>query len=251
MDPAIFLKFFGWPGENGEKQAETSGCWGNIDVRFRWAQPPRAQRKDLREFAMEIGNSAELVARLREGDSLAEEEMFRRYVQRLTRLVRSRMSSRLAQRLDADDVVQSVFASFMIDAREGDFVFERAGDLWRLLVTMALHKLGHQIDHHSADKCSMHREQAVGGDGSLSGLSGLALSREPSPDLAAAVSDLVEQVMKSLKNPKWRKILEMRLQGYSPVEIARAVGCSDRRVRQVLGDVKEELRQRGVTIPKA
>src|SRR5664279_5023630 len=50
---------------------------------------------------------AELVARCREGDSQAETLLFERHLQSLLALVRARISTRLAPRFDAEDVVQS------------------------------------------------------------------------------------------------------------------------------------------------
>ena len=58
-----------------------------------------------------------LLERFRGGDDLAAAEIFDRYFQRLTALARSRLSPRLAQRTDPEDIVLSVYRSFFVDAR--------------------------------------------------------------------------------------------------------------------------------------
>jgi DNA-directed RNA polymerase specialized sigma24 family protein len=51
--------------------------------------------------------STELVERWTQGDQAAADELYRRYVGRLTALARGRMSARLARRLDAEDIALS------------------------------------------------------------------------------------------------------------------------------------------------
>ena len=62
--------------------------------------------------------TADLVTRYREGDELAAQELFARYVERLTRLARSRLSPKLSSRFDPDDVVLSAYRSFFLGARD-------------------------------------------------------------------------------------------------------------------------------------
>jgi RNA polymerase sigma-70 factor (ECF subfamily) len=51
--------------------------------------------------------SAVLLARWQEGDSAAAELIFERYVRRLVGLAKTRLSSKMQRRVDAEDVVQS------------------------------------------------------------------------------------------------------------------------------------------------
>jgi hypothetical protein len=51
--------------------------------------------------------SEQLLARFQAGDESAAEEMFRRYVGRLTVFARARLAPRLAKRVDPEDVVLS------------------------------------------------------------------------------------------------------------------------------------------------
>jgi RNA polymerase sigma-70 factor (ECF subfamily) len=181
--------------------------------------------------------SIHLVARWRNGDQVAAGELFQRYAERLAALVRSRLSSRFAQRLDAEDVVQSAYRSFFGHVRDGRFAIERGGDLWRLLVVLALHKLQHQVRHNTAGKRSVDREQCeLPNDERFVD----RISQAPSPIDAVAVADQLEEVMRRLE-PLPRRMLELRLQGHDWSEIATATQRTQRTVRRVLEQIKEQL----------
>src|SRR5262245_8880200 len=104
--------------------------------------------------------SGDLVARWRAGDQQAAEQLFHRYAQRLIALTRSRLPSLLSRRVDAEDVVQSVYRSFFAGAREGRYDLRQGGDLWQLLVTITFHKLYHQVKRNTREKRAIEREQS-------------------------------------------------------------------------------------------
>jgi RNA polymerase sigma-70 factor (ECF subfamily) len=184
-----------------------------------------------------------LVSRWRAGDQDAARELFYRYSERLIALVRTRLSDKVAPRLDAEDVVQSAYRSFFSGVRNNQYVLERSGDLWRLLVGMTIHKLLRQVEHHRAGRRSVEREQSASKTDDWLGLNAEMLAREPSPDDAVAVLDEVEQLMRGL-DARGRRMLEMRLQGFRTTEIANEVQCSDRMVRLVMEEVRDRLSER-------
>ncbi|MBL8798141.1 MAG: sigma-70 family RNA polymerase sigma factor [Planctomycetia bacterium] len=179
----------------------------------------------------------DLVTRWRQGDQAAAKGLFDRYVARLMELVRSRLSAKLAQRIDPEDVVQSAYRSFFAGARQGHFELRQGGDLWRLLVATTLHKLHDQVKRHQAARRSVQAEEPRG---ATDGAAGAAASREPSPLEAAAVVDTLEAVMRQLE-PAERRMLELRLQGYNLDEIGVEVRCSRQTVRRVLERVVSQL----------
>ena len=139
--------------------------------------------------------SRHLLERWREGDQQAATELFERYANRLIGLAQRHLNERLGRRLDAEDVVQSVFNSFFVRTRDGAFILEESGELWRLLVTMTLNKLDDQIRHHTADKRNVTQENHFSSEDSLHGLSAGLLAREPSPEQAAALAEMVQQIL--------------------------------------------------------
>jgi len=184
---------------------------------------------------------ADLVARWQTGDQAAAAQLFQRYAGRLVALARTQLSAKVAHRVDPEDVVQSVYRSFFADSREGRYAVERGGDLWQLLVTMTLHKLTNQANRLGTQKRAVSREQHFGSEDSLFGL-GAPMARQPSPAEAAALADLLEQVLRDLGPPQ-RRIVELRLQGYNLDEIADAIPCSLSSVRRVLEGIKKQLEE--------
>jgi RNA polymerase sigma-70 factor (ECF subfamily) len=187
--------------------------------------------------------SGNLLARWRQGDQEAAAELFRRYAGRLVGLARSRLSGRLGQRVDPEDVVHSVYRSFFAGARDGRYDLQRGGDLWRLLVAITLHKLYHQARDHSTSKRALERDVSFGSEDSLLGMGAQLLSHEPSPVDAAALVDVLEQIMNDLE-PLQRRMLELRLKGCTVEEIAAETERGEATVRRLLDRVKQRLRQR-------
>ena len=191
---------------------------------------------------MSEDSCANLVARWRAGDEQAAAELVQRYTTRLVALARSRLSGNVAHHVDPEDLVQSAYRSFFSKARRDSIEIEPNGDLWQLLVTITLHKLHNQMKRVTAQKRAAQKEQSFGSEDSLLGLRGLALGGDPSPVEALALVDLLEQVMRSLE-PAERRMLEMRLQGYTLAEVAAEVRCSERTVRRTVAEIKERLQR--------
>lgn len=192
---------------------------------------------------MDDVTSAELVARWRQGDQEAATALFQRYFVQLRGLARRLLSAKFAARLDAEDVLQSVYRSFFAGVREDRYVLERSGDLWRLLASITLHKVRHQVARHTAAKRSVRREQTATEDAGRTGPDPAVLAREPSPAEAVAVVEELECVLRDL-SPLHRGMVEWRLQGYSVPEIAAHADRSERLVRLVLEQVRTRLRER-------
>ncbi len=181
--------------------------------------------------------SGVLLAQWRAGDARAADALFARYADRLIGLARARMPARLNVRVDAEDIVQSVYRSLFRGARAGQYTSERGGDLWRLLVAITLHKVTRQLKRNTADKRDMDRETARGDKAEP------WLAREPGPHEAAALTDQVEHLMRRL-TPLQRQALELRLQGHNLYEIATQLERCERTVRRALDDVKRQLKER-------
>lgn len=182
--------------------------------------------------------SINLVARWRQGDQQAAQTLFERYVSQLVALAQSRLSSKLAGRIDPEDVVQSAYRSFFAAARDGRFDLQRGGDLWRLLVATTLHKLHDQVKHHRAQKRNVQRECSLG-DG-LHGIEAEQLARQPSPVEAVALVDEVQEAMRGL-DALHRRVLELRLEGYNLDEIGASIDRCPQTVRRILERIKKGL----------
>jgi RNA polymerase sigma factor (sigma-70 family) len=182
-------------------------------------------------------NSLELLKRWRSGDERAAAEIYDAYVRRLIGLARSRLSQQFSKRFDPEDVVMSAYRSFFVRARDGEFVLEKSGDLWRLLAAITIRKTLAQIEHHRAGK------RRVDGEDSLASQLGVVperLTREPTPDEAVGLIDCLQHVLQA-QSAIDRRILELRLAEGSTDEIAVTVGRSPRTVRRALERIQAEL----------
>ncbi len=187
-------------------------------------------------------DSVDLVNRCREGDQDAEAILFARYARRLVALAQSRLSKKFSRRLDPEDVVQSVFKSFFVRVGDGQFEFSESGDLWSLLARITTNKLNRKIEHHTAAKRQVDKEQAANKD-DLGGAAYEAISREPSPEDVLILEEEIEGLTGDM-NAQQRQIVELRLQGYLLEEIAEEVMRSERTVRRILDRVKNRLKER-------
>ncbi len=192
---------------------------------------------------MDGASSAELLARWRDGDQRAADALFERYVAQLVALTRSRLPQKLARRFDAEDVVQSAYRSFFDKARDDRYVLRRSGDLWRLLAAITKHKLYHRIEYHTAAMRDVAAERHFTQESGVFGLPVLALAHDPSPADAAALDDELEEVLRGLE-PRYHRMVVLRLEGYTEAEIAAATERSERTVRRVLDRLKQRLRER-------
>ena len=182
------------------------------------------------------------MARWRAGDQAAAAELFERYADRLIALARSRLSAKVACRVDPEDVVQSAYRSFFAGARDGRYDLQRGGDLWRLLLAITLHKLYRQVQQHQRQKRAVDREHRLGAGLGFVDLHAHMQAHAPSPVEAVALADELEQFMRRL-DALHRGVLELRLQGYTLEEIARRTDRTERTVRRVLDRIKQQFEQ--------
>jgi DNA-directed RNA polymerase specialized sigma24 family protein len=140
-------------------------------------------------------------------------------------------------------VVQSAYRSFFAHAERGDYVIERAGDLWRILAAITINKLRGQIERHTAQRRDVRREATAGGNHQAPAAHQLALDDEPTADEAAAIAEQLRIIMAEL-TPLERTVLELRLSGGAIDEISTGVRKSERTVRRVLQQIRDRMEQR-------
>lgn len=186
-----------------------------------------------------------VVADLSSGDDGSFADLFDHYAARLAGLVRKRLGWKLARKIDPDDVVQSVFKSFVGLQRRQDVVCENAQALWGLLALMAKRKCGHKIAHFTAACRDVRAEESLlsagpAGDADVRRFVE-AISREPDPQEAAAVFETIRNLLESLDD-RDRTIVRRSLEGLSVEEISTEVERSERTVQRVLKRLGETLR---------
>ena len=170
-----------------------------------------------------------VMERLMAGDPTAEALVVRRYTMQLIALARRQLSQRIRQKTSPEDAVQSAFGSFFKRLRRGQFDLANWDSLWSLLAVITVRKCAARRDYFHASRRDVRREL-----GSVEATTReVPISREPCPDEALALAELVERLLRDLSDAE-RPIVGMCLEGYSIGEICRIQGRAERTVRRVL-----------------
>ena len=188
------------------------------------------------------------IGRLEQGSEQAASEIYQRFARRLIGLARSRLTPSLQVKSDPESVVQSVFRSFFERQAEGQFELDNWGSLWSLLVRITLRKCCDRAAAYHADCRDVRREVAQGPADETPPYADQAWTRDPTPEEAAILADLLEQLMQGLDETQ-KLIVAQRLEGYRVREISTNVGRTERTVHRVLAQVQEAL-QRLIAIPQ-
>jgi RNA polymerase sigma-70 factor (ECF subfamily) len=183
-----------------------------------------------------------LMADLKAGNQEAAAQIFQRFAHRLIALARSRLNAVIRQKVDPDDVVQSVFRSFFARQADGQWNLESWESLWGLLALITVRKCGHHIEYFRAERRDVHREVPGTPAADDSSSSWQTMARDPTASEVAMLAETVETLLSSLE-PRDRQIVERSLQGEGAVEISTRVGCTERTVRRVLERVRKRLEQ--------
>jgi RNA polymerase sigma factor (sigma-70 family) len=170
--------------------------------------------------------------------------VFEHFSRRLIGLARGHLAAQLQHKVDPEDVVQSAYKSLLLRYGDGALAEEGWEGLWGLLTMITVRKCADRARFHQAERRDMRREAAAANDsGSDSWRE--ALSREPTPDQAAALAEIVEGLLSRLDSDE-RRMVELSLQGFSVQEISEQTGRAERSVRRLRERVRKYLeRQHG------
>jgi DNA-directed RNA polymerase specialized sigma24 family protein len=192
------------------------------------------------------GSVTRLIIDLRSDDPWVREVAARmvwgRYFQELLSLARNNLSARLRSREDEEDVLQSMYKSFCLRQRRGDFDLANRDQLWNLLVQITLRKARNTATRHLQGKRDVRREdQRAAGrcdeDMKVTILDQID-SDGPTPAEAALMNEALERRLQTLKDPDLRRIALGKLEGYTNLEIAAQLRCTVRSVERKLERIR-------------
>lgn len=186
-----------------------------------------------------------VLADLSAGDGGSFGDLFDAYAHRLAGVVRRRLGWKLVRKIDPDDVVQSVFQSFVKLRRRRDVACDDPQALWALLALIAKRKCCRKVAYFTAGRRDVRAEESIAaGFDSASEADARrlveALSREPDPQEAAEVSETIRALLEGLDD-RDRTIVRFALEGMQIAEISREVQRSERTVQRVLKRLAETL----------
>ncbi len=176
---------------------------------------------------------------LGEGD--AESQLHQKFVGRLVRLASSRINARFKAKIEPEEIVQSVFASFFRRHSVGEFHFDDWNDLWALLVKITVRKCANKVEWFLSAKRNINLE--LEGKVSNSRDSSInAIASEPTAHEISIFHELLDQLLDNLTELQ-QEVVGYRLQGFSNLEISEKIGRSERTVYRALNNVRDILRE--------
>jgi DNA-directed RNA polymerase specialized sigma24 family protein len=181
---------------------------------------------------------------LKSGGDAAAQRLWERYFDRLVRLAHQRLRGRGGAAEDEEDAALSAFDSFCRGAAQGRYPrLDDRDDLWRLLVVITVRKALDQVQRRGAMKRGGGRligeAFLADGDGLEPG-GGLDafVGPEPSPELAAMVTEEYGRLRSRLGDDSLRLVLDLRLEGYGRTEIAHRMGRTVKTVGRKLDVIR-------------
>jgi DNA-directed RNA polymerase specialized sigma24 family protein len=183
---------------------------------------------------------------LKAGDQAAAQPLWERYFERLVRLARKKLQNDRRPRTveDEEDAALSAFDSFCRGVDRGRFPrLTDRDDLWKLLVTITLHKVTDQVERAGRQKRGgghVIEEAALVGPDAEREPEGLDQfpAPGPTPEFAALVAEQYEHLLARLDDGMLRSIAVWKLEGYTNEEIATKLGCALRTVANRLALIR-------------
>jgi RNA polymerase sigma-70 factor (ECF subfamily) len=182
---------------------------------------------------------AEFLARLSNGDDAAAQELFGRFTHQLIALALRHIGAGLRHKVDAEDVVQSVYKSFFVRYGAADVKVVNWNSLWGLLTLITVRKCAERAAYHRAE-CRDAAREISPPRGEEAAPWPEPFGREPTPLEAVVLSETVEQLFAGLDEEE-RPVLELSLQGYTTREISERLGRAERTVRLLREGVRHRL----------
>jgi RNA polymerase sigma factor (sigma-70 family) len=169
-----------------------------------------------------------LLSRVRAGSQEAAWELFETYERYILRAVRRRLGRALRTKFDSQDFAQAVWFSFFKHRSQIADV-DHPLKLVAYMAEMAVHKV---IDEHRRQHTLRHdvrKERPLDRHDQV----GELLAREPTPSQFVMVRERWERMLAG-QTARNRRIIQMRYEGHTQVEIAQSIGVTERTVRRVL-----------------
>jgi RNA polymerase sigma factor (sigma-70 family) len=195
------------------------------------------------------GSVTQMIHRLRSDDPRERDEAARlvweHYFRDLLALAQRHLGYRIRHKVDAEDVLQSMYASVCRRQQRGDFELYGRDDFWKLLVTVTLNKVRNAANWHLRDKRDVRRQCPLpANEGGPEAEGNWALvAAGPTPDEAVALAEELERRLRSLDDPKdplLKQVALKKLEGFTNREIAEELDYTERSIERKLQIIRKK-----------
>jgi RNA polymerase sigma factor (sigma-70 family) len=166
--------------------------------------------------------------------------IWRRYFPELLRMARNHLDQKIRQREDEEDILQSMYKSFVVRQQRGEFDIKGRDQLWGLLAHITLNKTRNAAIRHSQKKRDIKKELRPTANPTAAENWEMEMmdGKNPTPAEAVIFSEELEQRLMALPDQEAKEIAIAKLEGWKNTEIAKARDCSVRRVERKLNQIR-------------
>ena len=173
---------------------------------------------------------------LRRGDEYAASRLWDSLRTRLMQLARGTMKGNVPRGYDEEDVALSAFAKLVQSLQIGSYEeLAGRGELWKLVATIALNK--------ARDRAREENRQRRGGNVTHqpmnNDLAAVLTSATEDPASVALVQEECRRLISQLDEPNLQLVALLKVEGFTNVEIAKRLDCTQRSVYRRLNLIRE------------
>ncbi len=174
-------------------------------------------------------SDSSLLVRFQAGEDDAATALYTRYAERLLQLANRSAGDDLSTRVDAEDIVQSVFRTFFRRVSDGHYLIPEGEELWKLLLVIALNKVRMIAEHHRAAKRDVSHTRSMG-----------MHEVENTTDATEVLRMTIDDILATLPMSH-QQVVHARIDCYEIGEIAERVAMSRRSVERILQSFRKRL----------
>ena len=172
------------------------------------------------------------IDQLKEGNCVAGQKLWNRYVQRLARLACAKLGNFGRTVEDEEDVALSVFHALLRGTENGRFPkLDDRNDLWQILSMLTEKK--------AIDSVRRMRAQKRGGNEVAENETTLLIDGEPTPDMAAQYKDTLNSLINEIPDEHVRLVVAGKLEGRTIGELSKQLGLARRTIDRKLQLVRK------------
>ncbi len=176
-------------------------------------------------------SDADLLKRVHAGEREAAGEIYSRYAERLMQLTAKQSSSKLAGRVEADDIVQSVFRTFFRRASGGYYRLPDGDELWKLFLVISLNKIRKKSIFLHADKRDISKTEQLSDQP-------MEAAKTSEDILRLTIDELIDELP-----AEQRGAIRDRIGGFEIAEISERNEISKRTTERILQNFRTRLQR--------
>jgi DNA-directed RNA polymerase specialized sigma24 family protein len=189
--------------------------------------------------AMEEKAITKWIDELSDGNQQAAQQLWQQICLRLLAFSRLKLDEQTRRLYDENDAANSAFYSLCCGLTDGRLKAENRDALWGLLSVITTRKISAQRRFLNRQKRGGGMERGESGFAEYGDIGINAIgSNQQTPDVLVEVSESCDQLLDALSDQTMKKIVLLKFQGVTNVEVAGVLKCTQRTVERKLERIR-------------